>query len=206
MGPNRLAAILLRRSARSRTSKDTRASASWEISYRRGQHCMRRTSLSGLQVNTRPGRRSQGFMRAGLRVVPLALGRGGIKANKREGDGGTPSGRFFPVRVWWRGDRIPRPLTSLPLRRIGPADAWCEDPSDRRYNQPFERSASEPGDRLWRDDGLYDLFIEIDHNIKAPYRRARQRGIHSCRAGRIRADSRLYRAPVARPTEACRPH
>jgi len=22
------------------------------------------------------------------------------------------------------------------------------------------------GDRLWRDDGLYDLFIEIDHNTK----------------------------------------
>jgi L,D-peptidoglycan transpeptidase YkuD (ErfK/YbiS/YcfS/YnhG family) len=127
---------------------------------------MRRTSLSGLQVNTRPGRRSQGFMRAGLRVVPLALGRGGIKANKREGDGGTPCGRFFPVRVWWRSDRIPRPRTSLPLRRIGPADAWCEDPTDRRYNRSFERSANEPGDRLWRDDGLYDLFIEIDHNTK----------------------------------------
>ena len=31
---------------------------------------------------------------------------------------------------------------------------------------PFERSANEPGDRLWRDDGLYDLFIEIDHNTK----------------------------------------
>ena len=127
---------------------------------------MRRTFLSGLQVNTRPGWRSQGFMRAGLRVVPLALGRGGIKANKREGDGGTPCGRFFPVRVWWRSDRIPRPRTSLPLRRIGPADAWCEDPSDRRYNRSFERSASEPGDRLWRDDGLYDLFIEIDYNTK----------------------------------------
>jgi L,D-peptidoglycan transpeptidase YkuD (ErfK/YbiS/YcfS/YnhG family) len=127
---------------------------------------MQRTSLSGLQVNTRPGRRSQGFMSAGVRVLPLALGRGGIKANKREGDGGTPRGRFFPVRVWWRSDRIPRPRTSLPLRRIGPADGWCEDPSDRRYNRPFERSASEPGDRLWRDDGLYDLFIEIDHNTK----------------------------------------
>ncbi len=127
---------------------------------------MRRTSLGGIGVKPRPGQRSRGLMRAALLVVPVALGRGGIKANKREGDGSTPRGQFFPVRVWWRADRIPRPRTSLPLRQIGPADAWCEDPSDRRYNRPFGRSASEPGDRLWRDDGLYDLFIEINHNTR----------------------------------------
>jgi L,D-peptidoglycan transpeptidase YkuD (ErfK/YbiS/YcfS/YnhG family) len=127
---------------------------------------MRRISLDSIQVRAGPGRRSQGFMHVGLRVVPVALGRGGIKANKREGDGGTPRGQFFPVRVWWRADRMPRPRTSLPLRRIDPVDAWCEDPSDRRYNRAFGRSASEPGDRLWRDDGLYDLLIEIDHNTK----------------------------------------
>jgi L,D-peptidoglycan transpeptidase YkuD (ErfK/YbiS/YcfS/YnhG family) len=127
---------------------------------------MRRTSLRDIRIDARPGRRSQGFMRADPRVVPVALGRSGIKANKREGDGGTPYGQFFPVRVWWRADRVPRPHTSLPVRRIGPADAWCEDPSDRRYNRSFERSANEPGDRLWREDGLYDLFIEINHNVK----------------------------------------
>jgi L,D-peptidoglycan transpeptidase YkuD (ErfK/YbiS/YcfS/YnhG family) len=127
---------------------------------------MQRISLRDIHVIARPGRRSQGFVHAGLRVVPVALGRSGIKANKREGDGGTPRGRFFPVRVWWRADRGPRPRTSLPLRRIGPADAWCEDHSDRRYNRAFGRSANEPGDRLWRDDGLYDLFVEIDHNTK----------------------------------------
>jgi L,D-peptidoglycan transpeptidase YkuD (ErfK/YbiS/YcfS/YnhG family) len=52
------------------------------------------------------------------------------------------------------------------MRRIGPADAWCEDPRDRRYNQPFRRSANEPGDRLRRDDALYDLIVEIDHNTR----------------------------------------
>ncbi len=123
-------------------------------------------------------------MRIGLWVVPVALGRGGVKANKLEGDGGTPRGKFLPVRVWWRADRLPRPRTSLPVRRIGPADAWCEDPADRRYNHAFKRSASEPGDRLWRDDGLYDLFIEIDHN-KRP--RVARRGsavfIHVARPG-----------------------
>jgi L,D-peptidoglycan transpeptidase YkuD (ErfK/YbiS/YcfS/YnhG family) len=127
---------------------------------------MRRISLGSIEVNARPGRRSVGFMRAGTRMLPVALGRGGIRANKREGDGGTPTGRFFPVRIWWRSDRLPRPQTLLPLRRIGRSNAWCEDPADRRYNKPFERSANEPGDRLWRDDGLYDLFIEISHNTR----------------------------------------
>jgi L,D-peptidoglycan transpeptidase YkuD (ErfK/YbiS/YcfS/YnhG family) len=37
---------------------------------------------------------------------------------------------------------------------------------DRRYNRPFRRSASEPGDRLRRADVLYDLIVEIDHNSR----------------------------------------
>jgi len=123
-------------------------------------------SLGTVHVNVRPGRRSQGLMRAGPWCVPVALGRASVKANKREGDGATPRGSFRPLRLWWRADRLPRPPTSLPARRIGRADAWSEDPADRRYNRPFRRSANEPGDRLWRDDGLYDILIEVDHNTR----------------------------------------
>jgi L,D-peptidoglycan transpeptidase YkuD (ErfK/YbiS/YcfS/YnhG family) len=54
----------------------------------------------------------------------------------------------------------------LPTRPITPDLAWCEDPADRRYNRPFRRSANEPGDRLRRDDRLYDLIIELDHNTR----------------------------------------
>jgi L,D-peptidoglycan transpeptidase YkuD (ErfK/YbiS/YcfS/YnhG family) len=54
----------------------------------------------------------------------------------------------------------------LPVRRIEPDLAWCEDATDRHYNRPFRRSANEPGDRLWRADPLYDLIIEIDHNTR----------------------------------------
>src|SRR3984957_15909646 len=127
---------------------------------------MRRISLDAVYVSARPGRPSQGFIRAGSWCVPVALGRAGIRANKREGDGGTPRGRFRPVRLWWRADRLPRPRTLLPVRRIGPDDAWCEDPHDRRYNHPFRRSANEPGDRLRRTDSLYDMIVEIDHNTR----------------------------------------
>jgi L,D-peptidoglycan transpeptidase YkuD (ErfK/YbiS/YcfS/YnhG family) len=127
---------------------------------------MRKTSLRFIRIVARPNQRSQGWLFAGPRTLRAALGRTGIRASKREGDGGTPAGRFRPVRVWWRADRLPRPQTLLPVRRIGPADAWCEDPADRRYNRAFLRSANEPGDRLRRDDGLYDVIVELDHNTR----------------------------------------
>lgn len=123
-------------------------------------------ALSFVSIHRRPGRRTQGWLRAGSLVVPVALGRGGIRADKREGDGGTPRGRFCALRLWWRADRLPRPASLLPARRIGAHDAWCEDPADRRYNRHVRRSANEPGDRLQRGDGLYDMIVEIDHNTR----------------------------------------
>jgi L,D-peptidoglycan transpeptidase YkuD (ErfK/YbiS/YcfS/YnhG family) len=52
----------------------------------------------------------------------------------------------------------------LPIRAIRPEDAWCEDPSSRHYNQPMRLERGYGGDRLRRDDDLYDFVVEIDHN------------------------------------------
>ena len=127
---------------------------------------MQKTSLRAIRVRPKPGDFRRGWLLAGALAVPAALGRGGIKADKREGDGATPRGVFRPLRLWWRADRSPRPRTRLPVRRIGPDDAWCEDPADRRYNRPIKVPPGEPGDRLRRDDHLYDFIIEIDHNVR----------------------------------------
>jgi L,D-peptidoglycan transpeptidase YkuD (ErfK/YbiS/YcfS/YnhG family) len=131
---------------------------------------MRQLGFSVIRVRQRvpqtAGKRWRGVLLAGRHAVPVVLGRSGIRANKREGDGGTPRGRFRLVRLWWRPDRLARPRTALPVRRIDRSVAWCEDPADRRYNRAFRRSANEPGDRLWRDDRLYDLIIELDHNTR----------------------------------------
>lgn len=125
---------------------------------------MARSRYSSIRIRTRPGQRSRGWLFAGGSRIEVALGRAGIKADKREGDGATPRGRFRPVRVWFRGDRGWWPGTALPVRRIRADDAWCEDPQDRRYNRPFRRGPGSPGDLLARDDRLYDVIIEIDHN------------------------------------------
>jgi L,D-peptidoglycan transpeptidase YkuD (ErfK/YbiS/YcfS/YnhG family) len=126
---------------------------------------VRKHRFTLIRVRTRPGDRTQGILLARPLAIPVVLGRAGIRANKREGDGATPRGRFRLVRLWWRADRHPRPRTLLPVRRITPDLAWCEDTTDRRYNRPY-RSANDPGDRLWRDDRLYDFVVEIDHNTR----------------------------------------
>jgi L,D-peptidoglycan transpeptidase YkuD (ErfK/YbiS/YcfS/YnhG family) len=125
---------------------------------------MHQTTLANLTLRTKPGNRQQGWLSTGPHVFKVAIGRSGIKADKREGDGATPAGRYRLVRLWWRSDRIPRQRTTLPVRRITAADGWCEDPSDRRYNRPVRMLPGQPGDRLQRGDALYDLIIEIDHN------------------------------------------
>ncbi|RXT48511.1 L,D-transpeptidase family protein [Bradyrhizobium betae] len=122
--------------------------------------------LSAIRVKPAAGNPRRGWLTAGALTIPVALGRGGILANKREGDGGTPRGSFRPRQLWWRGDRHSRPRTFLPARTIGDLDAWCEDPNDRHYNQAIRLDREQGGDRLKRADHLYDFIIEIDHNTR----------------------------------------
>jgi len=125
-----------------------------------------------------------GVLRVGPHAIPVALGRGGIRANKFEGDGATPRGLFRLVRIWWRADRAPRPSTLLRTRPICTNDGWCENPSDRNYNRAVQLPLSGGAGRLWRTDNLYDFLIELDHNT---HPRVTRRGsavfIHVARAG-----------------------
>ena len=122
--------------------------------------------MSLVRIRAAAGQHARGWLMADGQTIPVALGRGGIKADKREGDGGTPKGVFHPVQVWWRADRHPRPATFLAVRAIGPEDAWCEDPHHRLYNRPVRLASRQHGDRLSRDDHLYDFIVEIDHNTE----------------------------------------
>jgi L,D-peptidoglycan transpeptidase YkuD (ErfK/YbiS/YcfS/YnhG family) len=165
----------------------------------------RETSLHRLTVRRKPAQSTRGVLTAGSLALPVALGRGGVKANKREGDGATPRGTFRLKRLWWRADRHPRPVTSLPVKRIATADGWCEDPSDRHYNQPIKVPPRSTADRLTRKDHLYDFIIELDHNTRP---RIAGRGsavfIHAARpgfaptAGCVALDLKALRRLIAR--------
>lgn len=122
--------------------------------------------LKTIHVRAAAGSRTRGWLTAGPLSFPVALGRGGILANKREGDGGTPRGTFRLLRLWWRADRALRPVTRLPARRIAAEDGWDEDPASRHYNQPVKLAPGTTADRLRRDDHLYDFIIETDQNTR----------------------------------------
>ena len=119
-----------------------------------------------MTVRRKPGNPTRGWLIAGQLSLPVALGRGGVKANKREGDGATPRGTFRLKRLWWRAERHARPATLLPAQRIKPDDGWCEDPSDRHYNRPVKVPPQAKADRPARADALYDFIVEIDHNTR----------------------------------------
>ncbi len=107
---------------------------------------------------------ADGTLAWGHRRVRCALGRGGVHTAKREGDGVTPAGRWPLRRVLYRPDRLARPETGLDVMPITPEDGWCDDPSDPRYNRPVPLPCPARHERLWRDDGLYDLVVVLGHN------------------------------------------
>lgn len=94
-----------------------------------------------------------------------ALGRNGVRADKREGDGATPAGCWQILRVLYRADRVPAPRTRLPVAMIARDDGWCDDPGDPRYNRPVRLPHAGDAERLWRDDGVYDIVAVLAYNL-----------------------------------------
>ncbi len=104
----------------------------------------------------------------GDRVWPCAIGPGGVTPDKREGDAATPIGCFALRRVLYRPDHIARPATDLPAAALQPEDGWCDDPDDPAYNRPVRLPYPASHERLWRDDGIYDVIVVLGHNDDPP--------------------------------------
>jgi len=115
---------------------------------------------------------ARGVVRLGVLDLPCALGSGGRRVRKREGDGATPIGSWRLLRVLYRADRMRRPSTGLPVRPIGRNDGWCDAPGDRNYNLPVRHPYPASAERLWRADGLYDLVVVLGHNCRPRVRGA----------------------------------
>lgn len=94
-----------------------------------------------------------------------AIGRAGVSAHKREGDGATPAGAFPLVSAFYRADRLAPPRTGLPLRALSPRDAWSDDPADPDYNRLVTLPRPAHAEKLWLDDGVYDLLVVIGYNM-----------------------------------------
>jgi L,D-peptidoglycan transpeptidase YkuD (ErfK/YbiS/YcfS/YnhG family) len=144
-----------------------------------------------IRVRRSPGQRSRGLVLAGGQVIPCALGRSGVTRRKREGDGASPAAVLRPLQLFYRADRLRRPRTDLPVRRLRPLDGWCDDPAHSSYNRPVLLPFSASHEQMWREDRLYDLIVDLDWN-RRPARRGHGSAIfmHVARPGLL-------------PTEGC---
>jgi L,D-peptidoglycan transpeptidase YkuD (ErfK/YbiS/YcfS/YnhG family) len=96
------------------------------------------------------------------RHFPCSIGRGGLTALKREGDGATPIGTHRIVGMLYRPDRMTAPTDwALP---IGPHDLWSDDIRDPDYNLMVRAPHPFGHERLSRPDPLYDLILITDWN------------------------------------------
>ena len=93
-----------------------------------------------------------------------ALGRAGVSASKREGDGATPAGRLPLRRLLYRADRVTLPPTRLAATALAPEDGWCDDPDHPNYNRQVRLPHPARCEDLWRADGLYDLIAVLGYN------------------------------------------
>ncbi|MCW3473552.1 L,D-transpeptidase family protein [Limobrevibacterium gyesilva] len=124
-------------------------------------------------------------------VFRAALGRGGIRADKAEGDGATPVGVLPLRRVLYRADRLAVPRTVVPREPIAPDDGWCDDPGHPDYNRQVRLPHPARHEELWRRDEVYDIVGVLGWN-DAPVQRGRGSAIflHVAR-------------PDLSPTEGC---
>ncbi len=111
---------------------------------------------------------ADGTLTLGARTFRCALGRGGVRRDKCEGDGATPAGVWPLRRVLYRPDRVTVPATGLDTAPIAPGDGWCDGPDDARYNRPVRLPYPASAEALWREDALYDLIAVVGYNDAPP--------------------------------------
>lgn len=113
-------------------------------------------------ANDNPAR---GTLKIGDKIFPCTLGKAGLTTDKTEGDMKTPVGSFPLRTVFYRYDKLSRPIyTAVPMMALLEEDGWCDDPADSAYNQsvmlPYHASA----EKLWREDDVYDVLVVLGHN------------------------------------------
>lgn len=106
------------------------------------------------------------------RVQRAALGAAGVRVHKQEGDQATPVGVLGLRRVLYRADRVGLIHAAVPREPVAENDGWCDDPYDAAYNTKIRLPHEARHERLWRDDGLYDVIGVLGWNDRPVVRHA----------------------------------
>ena len=56
----------------------------------------------------------------------------------------------------------------MPLVPIREHDGWCDDPADPLYNRPVTLPYDASHEKMWREDDVYDIVVELGHNDDPP--------------------------------------
>lgn len=115
------------------------------------------------------------FLRVTNKIFECQIGSGGFKKaeKKIEGDKSTPTGKWYLNTIYYRYDKISRPIlnkkTNLKFNKITKNCGWCDDIRSNNYNKHVKinfQTSYFNYEKLWREDGVYDIVIVISHNIK----------------------------------------
>ena len=97
------------------------------------------------------------------------IGKNGLTKNKKEGDKKTPKGIFEIENLYYRKDRLGKPITSLKCIEIEKDMGWCDDINiPEKYNRRIKVEKKIKHEKLKRKDYKYDLFIPIKYNFNKP--------------------------------------
>jgi len=97
------------------------------------------------------------------------IGKKGSTKSKKEGDKKSPKGTFEIENLYFRKDRIEKPLTELKCIPIKKDMGWCNDIRfPKKYNKLFKIEKRIKHERLKRKDYKYNLLIPIKYNFKKP--------------------------------------
>ena len=94
------------------------------------------------------------------------IGKNGLKKNKIEGDKYTPKGTFKLGTLYYRKDRVKKPITSLKTKIIKRNVGWCNDSKNKLYNQEIKVNKKIRHEKLFRKDYKYNYLIIIEYNTK----------------------------------------
>ena len=104
------------------------------------------------------------------------IGKNGSAKNKVEGDKKTPKGNFKIENLYFRKDRLKKPLTKLKCIEIKKNMGWCDDIRfPKKYNKLIKIDKNIRHEKLRRKDHKYDLLIPIKFNFEKP-----TNGLGSC--------------------------
>ena len=94
------------------------------------------------------------------------IGRNGLKKNKIEGDKCTPKGTFKLGTLYYRKDRVKKPITSLKTKNIKRNMGWCNDSINKFYNKEIKVNKNIRHEKLFRKDYKYNYLLVIEYNTK----------------------------------------